>query len=193
MSRLCSNSDVTRYPLNPQANSGLTDEFRGWKELYNPSKSTQLARRCALFLIIVGMHRMDISSFPSQISLVLKELMNEKETEEIWFIGSRANGNERSDSDWDFIVFAHEELHERSIRDTDIDIVRVNQNNQYLLEGENLNMSGSFENWNWRKTSEEKALYTNRIVPDTDEGEGFNDSDVRYPDLKGIKIWCKNA
>lgn len=51
------------------------------------------------------MHKMDLFSVPRKVSFVLNDPAAEKETQEIWLIGSRANENERPDSGGDFIVF----------------------------------------------------------------------------------------
>ena len=139
------------------------------------------------------MHKMEIFNFPESVACVLNELINEVSTQEIWFIGSRANGNERIDSDWDFIVFVNEEINVRNARRDNVDIVQVDKNNIYLLEGQNLDMAGSFEKWKWRETDTRSSLYTVRKTPDVESEQGFNLSEVKYIDLNGIKVWHRNA
>ena len=93
---------------------------------------------------------MKIDEFPEQVSDVLNGLVSEKETDSIWFIGSRANGNEREDSDWDFIAFVSDRIFERTARHDWVDIIRVDRDWNYLLEGEGMALSGPFNTWRWR-------------------------------------------
>ena len=139
------------------------------------------------------MRKMNVTSFPDFVACVLNQLISEEPTQAIWFIGSRANGSERIDSDWDFIAFVNDEIHERNARHINVDIVRVDKNMQCLLEGENQNLSGSFHNWRWRQIDTESSLYTYRKTPDVENGQGFDIADVEYIDLHGIKVWEKNA
>ncbi len=72
-------------------------------------------------------------------------------------------------------------------------MIRVDANKQYLLEGQNMNLSDSFKTWNWREVRPEMSLYTVRKTPDVEVGQAFNGEDVRYVDLKGLMIWARNA
>ena len=72
------------------------------------------------------------TDFPEFVTEVLEELIDERETQSIWFIGSRANGRERPDSDWDFIAFVSNDVNERSTRNKNVDIIRVDRNGVYL-------------------------------------------------------------
>jgi len=79
---------------------------------------------------------MRINEFPEQVVEVLNRLIKEKETDSIWLVGSRANGTEHTDSDWDFIVFVSNQLSERTARHSQVDIIRVDRSGNYLLEGQ---------------------------------------------------------
>lgn len=139
------------------------------------------------------MHKYEMSQFPDYVLEVLQGLITESSTQSIWFIGSRANDSERADSDWDFIAFVKDNIHESSVRHSDVDVIRVDENSQYLLEGQSMNLSGSFKTWNWRLVNSESALYTVRKTPVLEVGQAFNLDDVRYIDLKGLKVWERNA
>lgn len=139
------------------------------------------------------MHKIEIAEFPDFVTEVLQELIAESATQSIWFIGSRANNSGRFNSDWDFIAFVNNDIHESSARHSDVDVIRVDENGQYLLEGQSMNLSGSFSNWNWRNVDSESALYTVRKTPDVEVSQAFNAEDVRYIDLKGLKVWERNA
>lgn len=133
------------------------------------------------------------TDFPAFVTEVLKELIDEKETQSIWFIGSRANGRERPDSDWDFIVFVSDAVNKRSTRNKNVDIIRVDRNGVYLLEGQNLSMSNSFKIWHWCETEQGLASYTFRETPRVEAGEAFDMEDVKYIKLQGINVWQRNA
>jgi predicted nucleotidyltransferase len=139
------------------------------------------------------MQRDEITKYPKFVAKVLHELIVENATQSVWFIGSRANGCERPDSDWDFIVFVTDSIYECCARHPKVDIIRVDKNEKYLLEGQKMYLSGPFKIWNWRKIKAGEALYTVRKTPDVEKGQVYNGEDVRYIDCKGIRIWKRNA
>jgi len=139
------------------------------------------------------MHPMKINEFPEQVFEVLKDLISEKETASIWLIGSRANGTERTDSDWDFIVFVCDQLSERTARHSQVDIIRVDQNGNYLLEGQSMELSGQFKTWQWREIGPGRAAYTFRVNPEVKEGGSFDIGDVRFVELRGLNVWRRDA
>lgn len=136
---------------------------------------------------------MKISDFPSYVSKILRKLTSEPSALSIWFIGSRANGTDRPDSDWDFILFVNDEICEKKTRHKNVDIIRVDKNGQYLLEGQKSNMVGSFNTWKWREESPILSSYTVRKTPNVPNGQTYDTQDIKYQSLKGIKIWQKNA
>lgn len=139
------------------------------------------------------MHPMTINEFPAQVFEVLNALISEKETESIWFVGSRANGTERPDSDWDFIVFVCDKLSERRARHSQIDIIRVDQNGSYLLEGQPIELSGQFKTWQWREIEPGRATYTVRATPEIGAGDLFDIQDMRLVELRGLNVWRRNV
>jgi predicted nucleotidyltransferase len=139
------------------------------------------------------MRKTSPQEFPGFVTDVLDDLINEDDIQEIWFIGSRANGCERSDSDWDFIVFTSNLVREHDARHSYVDVIRVDSNGKYLLEGQKMDLCGSFSTWKWRDDEPGFAFYTVRKTPDIEPGQGFNTEDVRYIDLMGIRVWRRNA
>lgn len=124
---------------------------------------------------------------------MLEGLASEKETESIWFIGSRANRAERVDSDWDFIAFVSDEISERSARHDQVDIIRVDPHWSYLLEGQSMESSGQFRTWRWREIGSGRAAYTVRVTPEVEEGGSFDIEDVRFVELRGLNVWRRKA
>lgn len=136
---------------------------------------------------------MKINEFPEQVFEVLKGLVSEKETDSIWFVGSRANGTERTDSDWDFIVFVCDQVSERAARHSQVDIIRVDRNGNYLLEGQPLELSGQFKTWQWREIEPGRAAYTVRVTPEVGDVGSFDVGDVRFVELRGLNVWRREA
>lgn len=134
-----------------------------------------------------------MTEFPYFVAKVLQELIKEDATQSVWFIGSRANNCERLDSDWDFIIFVNDNIQECSARHPNVDVIRVDTNGQYLLEGKSIKLSSSFKTWNWREVKPGMALYRTRETPDVKVGQAFNVEEVRYVDLKGLRVWERNA
>ena len=135
---------------------------------------------------------MKIYDFPEQVTDVLKGLLSEKETDSIWFIGSRANGTEHEGSDWDFIAFVSEDISEFSVRNNRVDIIRVDRNWNYLLEGKGMELMGLFKTWQWREVEPGRAVYKVRVTPQVRDGKPFNIEDVSFVELLAINVWSRN-
>lgn len=135
---------------------------------------------------------MKIDDFPEQVTDVLKGLLSEKETDSIWFIGSRANGTEHEGSDWDFIAFVSEDISEFSVRNNRVDIIRVDRNWNYLLEGKGMELMGLFKTWQWREVEPGRAVYKVRVTPQVRDGKPFNIEDVSFVELLAINVWSRN-
>lgn len=136
---------------------------------------------------------MRINEFPEQVVEVLNRLIKEKETDSIWLVGSRANGTEHTDSDWDFIVFVSNQLSERTARHSQVDIIRVDRSGNYLLEGQPMELSGQFKTWQWRQIEPGRSVYTVRVIPECG-GEGlFDNEKIRFVGLRGIYVWRRNT
>ncbi len=85
--------------------------------------------------------------FPPKIQAVIDQLKSESCSESVWFIGSRANGNFRTDSDWDFICFRNSTIEVRESRSEFVDVIQVDNDGRYLLEGQSLHLAGQFRKW----------------------------------------------
>lgn len=88
------------------------------------------------------------------------------EITDAWLIGSRAQGTERYDSDWDYLVFANQFVL-RSLRQRvrfnspKIDLFVVYDGNQFAKpwrDGDRAK-KGSLTNWDWHRTSAMDATY----------------------------------
>lgn len=155
----------------------------------NHAISTRTCKSAALLCFCTPV----MTNFPGQVAAVLEDLASEKETDSIWFIGSRANRTERADSDWDFIAFVSDRISERSARHDQVDIIRVDPNWNYLLEGQTMEFSGQFKTWRWRKIESGRASYTVRVTPEVGDRGTFDSEDVRFVKLRGLNVWRRNA
>ena len=132
--------------------------------------------------------------FPDYVKNIVCKLMEEPTTISIWLVGSRANGTEREDSDWDILTFVEEDVSPRDIRDDRVDVIKVDLKGNYLLEGQNSYLIGSFDKWGWRDLGCEKANYSVRRTPsDIEKCEIYDLSDVKIETLNGYKIWARKA
>lgn len=91
---------------------------------------------------------------------------------EIWLIGSRANDQERQESDWDYVAFADSTTLEQLRADTDlnepnIDLLVVHNGDSFespwVHEGQQ-QKRGSLTDWEWRAIPDNPrlAMYANR-------------------------------
>lgn len=131
--------------------------------------------------------------FPPEVQAVIDQLKSESCADSLWFVGSRANGNSRLDSDWDFICFRNSTVEEQEARSELVDIVQVGNDGQYLLEGQHCNLTGQFKNWQWREIDQQHAQYKSRVMPKTEVGSGFDLSDVKIVTNNAYKVWGRNA
>jgi predicted nucleotidyltransferase len=96
---------------------------------------------------------------------------------EIWLIGSRANGTERPESDWDLLVFGDEtsldclaqalELHRE-----DVDCLVVGGVDEFSSAWGPRAKSGSLSGWKWKRISDAEAQYTE--AKPAGNGDSFN-------------------
>jgi hypothetical protein len=131
--------------------------------------------------------------FPDRVSKVLEELVSENETVSVWLIGSRANGAVREDSDWDFVAFVSDLIFERPARNHDVDIIRVDRDGTYLLEGQSIARAGPFKTWRWRRNGPNQALYTVRVPPDVHGQSSYDLEQVEFRALHATKVWSRDA
>jgi len=111
--------------------------------------------------------------FPELITMLSDEIRKYVEIlkddfpaiEEIWLLGSRANGTARSDSDWDFLVFSSEppKLKEKLQRMTkyhrdDVDLFVVDEDRNFVTAF-GKTKGGSLDGWKWNQNSANSASY----------------------------------
>lgn len=131
--------------------------------------------------------------FPPKVQVVIDQLKAESCSETVWFIGSRANGKFRPDSDWDFICFRKSTVEEREARSRLVDIIQVGNDGQYLLEGQHYDLTGQFEHWQWREIDSQHARYNSRVTPKFEAGAVFDLSDAKVVRNNAYKVWDRNA
>ena len=83
---------------------------------------------------------------------------------EIWLIGSRANGTERPDSDWDLLIFADEPTFQRIRRNRclnqlHLDLPIVQGGDEFRKPWGKRPKHGFLSKWQWHLLSEREAQY----------------------------------
>lgn len=131
--------------------------------------------------------------FPPKVQAVIDQLKSESCSESVWFIGSRANGNFRPDSDWDFICFRNSTVEVQEARSEFVDVVQVGNDGRYLLEGQSFHLAGQFSNWQWREIDSQHAQYKSRVTPEIQAGAAFDLSDEKLVTHNAYKIWGLDA
>ena len=86
----------------------------------------------------------------------------------IWLIGSRVNDGARPDSDWDFLIFADEQVYAQLKEHgpkppKDVSIMVVIDKDRFISPWERKSdgcyEKGSLSGWRWTSISEDKAKY----------------------------------
>jgi hypothetical protein len=96
----------------------------------------------------------------------------------IWLLGSRADGTEGPESDWDLLVFADQDNFTAMREDPDmhavgIDLLVVTDGDRFeqpwIEEGHSIPKGGYLDNWRWTENSWTAATYlssrTNETMP----------------------------
>ncbi|MDP3786738.1 MAG: nucleotidyltransferase domain-containing protein [Candidatus Omnitrophota bacterium] len=117
----------------------------------------------------------------------------------IWLIGSRANGTEKEDSDWDLLVFATEEtLHSlknnKEFCKDEIDLLVVYNGNDFQEpwtrdSRNNKCKSGNLKEWSWKKFTCIEAQYTIDAGFKEALRAGVTEWTPREEILKAQKLW----
>ena len=108
------------------------------------------------------------TDIPDFVMKIIEELAAEAASLSIWLVGSRANGNANTTSDWDILVFSNEEPFYRKQRDRNIDVIWVGPSGNGLVEGRVTEFP--FDNWEWRESYDQMATYQGRRFIDYPEG-----------------------
>lgn len=100
-----------------------------------------------------------IPALPTQVLEVIESLTRFEHVQEVWLIGSRANGWEKLDSDWDLLVFSSVEPTPVSQRSPDVDVIHVGPSRTILLEGQPACMMLPFSSFAWHPNEDGTASY----------------------------------
>lgn len=126
--------------------------------------------------------------------------------ESIWLIGSRANGCEKKNSDWDLLIFANKNILESLKTNTkfnssqiDLLIVFDGKNFQepwHRANEKNIYKQGSLPGWNWKIIDQDNATYKSDIgLRNVKKNNKNNDLLVEYTpeekEFRAKKIWPK--
>ena len=112
----------------------------------------------------------------------------------IWLIGSRANNKAREDSDWDFFVFANQQVladlgNNLEFHRSDIDLLVIYNGDDFQEPWGEKPKHGSLTEWKWRKVSTGFAQYKGTKGKD---GWVFGDDTVTETRIENaIKVWPK--
>jgi len=111
-------------------------------------------------------------------ALAVTRLALDPDVESIWLVGSRANGEATSGSDWDLMVFVRAEPRPREGQDRSVDVIRVGPEGSLLVDGCSEDFRQDFSGWHWEQVSETEASYLAKKEadrwPDDDEDDAFD-------------------
>ena len=111
---------------------------------------------------------------------------------EVWLFGTRANGRERDDSDWDYFVFADVDTYmsiqsDGSLRDPNIDLLVVHNPSKGAWHspwrhGTRGYKDGLLSAWCWRFLTDKEAEYRATDCPDGSDK-------IHSYTAKAIRVW----
>ena len=110
--------------------------------------------------------------------------------EEVWLIGSRAEGLERANSDWDYLVFANERLinslrQKPELYREDVDLLVVYDGDRFKSpwrDGARVK-SGSLSEWDWKVVGEGEATYR------ATKWRSDSDFNMNLREARGRRVW----
>lgn len=108
--------------------------------------------------------------FPREVEEVMTHLISDSTVDEIWLIGSRADGSGSQTSDWDFLVRSTREPRSVPRRSPNIDILWSGPSGATLVEGEDEGLTFEFSDLAWKRTSTAEASYVGRRLKDFQYG-----------------------
>jgi predicted nucleotidyltransferase len=110
----------------------------------------------------------------------------------VWLFGSRVNGTQRQDSDWDFLVFGTKNVLDALRRNSkfnrdDIDLLVLYNSEDFEKPWGEKQKSGSLSEWDWKELSSEQATYrATKPVFNTKGEEEFN---VKVMQCKALRVY----
>ncbi len=113
----------------------------------------------------------------------------------VWLLGSRANGNATDASDWDFLVFSGEPIHEEikssaELHRDDVDLLLADAKGRYSKPLGGPEEGGLLADWEWSEVSNELANYegTKFVTYGEDAADGMIDGDFECSALKAYRV-----
>ena len=95
---------------------------------------------------------------------------------EVWLIGSRAEGTAKADSDWDYLVFADRQIlhslrQRKQFNSSNVDLLVVHDGNGFKKPWRDgpRTKAGSLVHWEWHRRSETEATYRATKFRDNDD------------------------
>jgi len=112
--------------------------------------------------------------------------------EEVWLIGSRAEGLERASSDWDYLVFANVRLlnslrQKPELNRPDVDLLVVYDGDRFKSpwrDGKRVKF-GSLTQWDWKVVGRDEATYR------ATSWRSDSDFNVNVRVGRGRRVWKK--
>jgi predicted nucleotidyltransferase len=111
----------------------------------------------------------------------------------IWLIGSRANGTERGESDWDLLVFGTQQTlaflaSSGSLHKSEVDLLVVTNGDDFQAAWGERSKHGSLSEWQWQQVSETEAQYMQAKWQEREEGSG-----VVVSQSRAVRVWPQNG
>ena len=110
----------------------------------------------------------------------------------VWLLGSRANGTERPDSDWDLLVFGTREIldalkHNQQFHPQIVDLLVVYNGNDFEQPWGEKQKLGSLTEWCWKESSENEATY--RATKGIFSADGEEEFNVKVTQYKAYRVY----
>jgi len=125
---------------------------------------------------------------PDFVRIVVDDLSIDEANHSIWLVGSRANGYESVDSDWDILYFSDNEPIAREQRDCRVDMIHIGPSGNGLAGGKGIEFLFSFKNWEWKEINNEEATYTGRKF--VEYPDGVRDASDPVYELRKNRAYC---
>ncbi len=106
---------------------------------------------------------------PPHVEGVIGQLISDANVNQIWLIGSRANGSASATSDWDLLVLSEKEPSNCSRCCPGIDVLWCGPSGSTLVEGAYKHLTFQFSDFKWKAQNGE-ATYLDRKFTDVEYG-----------------------
>jgi len=127
-------------------------------------------------------------SIPEFVQVIVDELSNDRFTNSIWIIGSRANGYASENSDWDILYFSGNEPTPRKQCDSRVDVIHIGPSSRGLVNGKSIEFIFPFENWEWNDIDNKAATYVG--IKFIEYPDGVRDSTAPVYESRENHAYC---